>query len=95
MSKNVNRKRQPRESEWLAEYDGSDVTADIAVARALEHVGIAAEQWKLRDIVDPEALDQVFPHEGETGHDASVEFVVQGYHVVVEAAGTVRVRRAD
>jgi hypothetical protein len=95
MSKNVNRTRPSREPEWLAEYDGSDVTADIAVARALEQVGIAAEQWKLRDIVDPEALDRVFPHGSETGHDASVEFVVQGYRVVVEATGTVRVRHAD
>ena len=81
-------------TDWLVEYDGTGVTADIAVARALEEAGLPADEWRLRKVLDPEALNRLFP-DTESPTDGRVSFVVDAYRVVVHATGLVRVGRAD
>jgi hypothetical protein len=81
-------------TDWLAEYDGTDVTVDIAVARALEEVGVPVDEWRLRETLDPDALNRLFP-DTEPPTDGRVSFVVDAYRVVVHATGLVRVGRAD
>jgi hypothetical protein len=90
----IDRESTKPTTEWLVEYDGSGVTADIAVARALEAVGFPADRWRLRDVLDPESLDRLF-RDSEPSTRGTVSFVVDAYRVVVYASGFVRVARAD
>ena len=72
---------------------GDGNVSTTVVERIADRVGVAPEELepRLHDVVDADALDQLFDVRGDGPAEGSVVFRYAGYRVVVRASGEVEV----